>query len=56
MEKKKIENDLKQIIKNNDEITSEVIVKAEEVNFKDVPQEIIKCDNYGFVEALAPNK
>lgn len=49
MDKKKIENELITSINNHDEITKDTILKAQGINFKDIPEEVIHCDDYGFV-------
>ena len=49
MEKSKIEEELIHSIKNNDEITKETILKAQGIHFKDIPQEVIQYDDFGFV-------
>lgn len=48
MDKKKIENELISSINNHDEITRETILKAQGINFKDIPEEVIQYDDYGF--------
>lgn len=48
MDKKKIENELISSINNHDEITRETILKAHGINFKDIPEEVIQYDDYGF--------
>ena len=47
MDKKKIENELISSINNHDEITRETILKAQGINFKDIPEEVIQYDDYG---------
>ena len=49
MEKSKIEEELIHSIKNNDEITKETILKAQGILFKDIPQEVIQYDDFGFI-------
>ena len=49
MEKSKIEEELIHSIKNNDEITKETILNAQGIHFKDIPQEVIQYDDFGFV-------
>ena len=46
---KEIESLLLQSIKNKENATSQKIHMAEEINFKSIPDKIIKTDEYGFI-------
>ena len=48
VEKKEIESQLIESIKNRENPTKEKLEKAEEINFKSIPDEVIKTDEYGF--------
>ncbi len=48
IEKKEIESQLIESIKNRENPTKEKLEKAEEINFKSIPDEVIKTDEYGF--------
>ena len=50
VEKKEIESQLIESIKNRENPTKEKLEKAEEINFKSIPDEVIKTDEYGFVQ------
>ena len=49
-EKKEIESQLIESIKNRENPTKERLEKAEEIDFKSIPDELIKTDEYGFVQ------
>ena len=46
--KKEIESQLIESIKNRENPTKERLEKAEEIDFKSIPDEVIKTDEYGF--------
>ena len=45
---KEIESQLIESIKNKENATKERLEKAEEINFKAMPDQVIKTDEYGF--------
>ena len=47
--RKKKEKELLQSIKNLEDITKEKMQLAETIEFKNIPDGIVKCDEYGFL-------
>ena len=62
MEKEAIENELLTTINTNQEITKDTIFKAQNIQFRNIPNTFIQTDDFGFItnpntsSLLAPKK